>query len=242
MLRPGVWHPPDRHILLGISHPSDDPARHRTFEIRATYNVETGDWSARVGEQNLNEQRGDWEPHRVDTNDAPRFLTAAACLGDAVTRLMTMVDQEAHDTPWARTNERFCMTRRSDIKTAVPADPRGLFMPRYEIVVHVTRELDCASAEEAATEFRRQLLADAGLADALLHLAVWREDPTPAASPLPSSLRRSLEGFFAALERCAGEAEEAFRGRVEAILMGPTPAAGDVESPQSVPAEGTRPE
>ena len=114
-------------------------------------------------------------------------------------------------------------------------------MPRYEIVAHVTRELDCASAEEAATEFRRQLLADAGLADALLHLAVWRADPAPATSPLPPSLRRSLEGFFAGLERCAGEAEEAFRGRVEAILMGPTPAAGDEDGAQSVPAAGARP-
>ena len=114
-------------------------------------------------------------------------------------------------------------------------------MPRYEIVAHVTRELDCASAEEAATEFRRQLLADAGLADALLHLAVWREDPVPAASPLPSSLRRNLVGFFAALERCAGEAEEAFRGRVEAILMVPAPAADDEDAAPSVPAEGARP-
>jgi hypothetical protein len=115
-------------------------------------------------------------------------------------------------------------------------------MPRYEIVAHVTRELDCASTEEVVTEFRRQLLADVGLADALLHLAAWRHDPTPAASPWPSSLRRSLEGFFAALERCTGGAEEAFRRRVEAILMGPTPAAGDEESPQSVPADGARPE
>ena len=99
MLRPGVWHRPDRHILLGISHPSDDPARHRTFEIRATYDVETGAWSARVGEQNLNEQRGDWEPELVDANGAPRFSTAAACLGDAVARLMTVVDQDAQDAP-----------------------------------------------------------------------------------------------------------------------------------------------
>ena len=29
-------------------------------------------------------------------------------------------------------------------------------MPRYEIVAHVTRELECASTEEAAAEFRRQ--------------------------------------------------------------------------------------
>ena len=115
-------------------------------------------------------------------------------------------------------------------------------MPRYEIVAHVTRELECASAEEAATEFRRQLLADAGLADALLHLAVWREDPAPAVSPLPTSLRRSLVNFFAALESCAGEAEEAFRGRVEAILMVPGSAAGDEDAAQSVSAEGALPE
>jgi hypothetical protein len=99
MLRPQVWRPPDRHILVGISHPSDDPARHRIFEIRATYDAETGAWSARVGEQNLNEQRGDWEPELVDADGAPRFPTAAACLGDAVTRLMTIVDQDAQDLP-----------------------------------------------------------------------------------------------------------------------------------------------
>ncbi len=99
MLRPEVWQPPNRHILLGISHPSDDPARHRTFEVRATYDAQTGEWSARVGEQNLNEQTGAWEAHRADDNDAPRFPTAAACLGDAVARLITMVDQEAQDTP-----------------------------------------------------------------------------------------------------------------------------------------------
>ena len=114
-------------------------------------------------------------------------------------------------------------------------------MPRYEIVAHVTRELDCASAEEAATEFRRQLLADAGLGDALLHLAVWREDHAPAASPLPASLRCSLEDFFVGLERCAGEAEEAFRGRVEAILLGPASAARDEDGAQPVPAEDARP-
>jgi hypothetical protein len=115
-------------------------------------------------------------------------------------------------------------------------------MPRYEIVAHITRDLDCASAEEAATEFRRQLLTNAGLADALLHLAVWREDPAPAVSPLPTSLRRSLGDFFAALERCAGEAEEAFRGRVEAILMVPASAGEDEDGARSVPAEGARPE
>src|SRR5215210_3641862 len=91
---------------------------------------------------------------------------------------------------------------------------RGTSMPRYEIVAHIRRELDAASAEEAAAEFRRELLAESGAADALLHLAVWREDPAPAVSPLPSPLRQRLEGFFTGLERSASDAEETFRGRV----------------------------
>ena len=99
LLRPDVWHPPDRHILLGISHASNDPARHRAFEVRAAYDVETGEWSAWIGEQNLNEQRGAWGPDSADTNSAQRFPTAAACLGDAVARLVAMVDQEAQETP-----------------------------------------------------------------------------------------------------------------------------------------------
>lgn len=92
-------------------------------------------------------------------------------------------------------------------------------MAHYEIVAHVTRELPCESAEEAAAIFRRQLLADAGSAEGLLHLAVWRQDAAREASPFPPSLRQQLVDFFAGLERCAGEAEEAFRGRVESILM-----------------------
>lgn len=89
-------------------------------------------------------------------------------------------------------------------------------MPRYEIVAHVTRHLDCDTAEEAAAMVRSRLLADA---DDLLHLAVWREDSEPAVSPLPAAVRQRLIDFFEALERSAGEAEAAFRGRVEALLM-----------------------
>jgi len=95
-------------------------------------------------------------------------------------------------------------------------------MPRYAIVAHVIRELECDTAEDAAALFRKQLLAEARLADTLVHLAVWREDPEPADSPVPASLRHKLVDFFATVERCAEAAEEAFRGRVEAILMAPT--------------------
>jgi len=49
-----------RHILLGVSHVSDDPARHRHFEIRATYDQAANGWVAQVAEQNRNEQPGAW--------------------------------------------------------------------------------------------------------------------------------------------------------------------------------------
>jgi hypothetical protein len=86
--------PTDRHVLLGVSHPSDDPARHRVFEIRASHDAAKGGWVARAGEQNLNEQRGDWQFVEAD-GDSPVFPTAAACLGHAVSVIVAAVDQEA---------------------------------------------------------------------------------------------------------------------------------------------------
>ena len=91
-------------------------------------------------------------------------------------------------------------------------------MPRYEIIAHLSQEVDCESAEEAAAIVRRQLLADTGAQGDLLHLAVWRQDPASAASPLPPELRQILLGFFATLERRAGDAEAEFRQRVAGIL------------------------
>jgi hypothetical protein len=102
-------------------------------------------------------------------------------------------------------------------------------MPRYEIVAHVTREMACESAEDAAAIYRRELLAGAEANDALLHLAVWREEPAPAASPLPASVRQALVDFFTALERSAGEAEAAFRERVAAILTVSSPGEPGTE-------------
>lgn len=96
-------------------------------------------------------------------------------------------------------------------------------MPRYEIVAHVARHIDCATPEEAAHVVRGHLTSTTGGQVELLHLAVWREEvATNAASPLPPSLRRKLIDFFSALDRSAADAEEAFRGRVAAILSAST--------------------
>jgi hypothetical protein len=100
-------------------------------------------------------------------------------------------------------------------------------MPRYEIVAHFTCDLAGATAEDAAAEFHRQVLANAGIADEVLQLAVWRQEPTASGSPLPTSVRQQLIDFFTALERSAEEAETAFRQRVEAILTVSRPAARD---------------
>ena len=86
-----------RHILLGVSHSSNDPARHRNFEVRAVFDAMTGEWIARVAEQNRNEQRGVWGADLTDSERSPTFPTAAACLGNAVAMLVAMVDREADD-------------------------------------------------------------------------------------------------------------------------------------------------
>jgi hypothetical protein len=85
-----------RHILLGVSHASNDPARHRHFEIRATYDQAADGWVAQVAEQNRNEQPGAWAAEvLMDGIRSHVFPTAATCLGDAVTSIVTLFDQEA---------------------------------------------------------------------------------------------------------------------------------------------------
>jgi hypothetical protein len=94
VLRPQQWRPANRHIHLGVSHPSNDPSRHRDFEVRAVFDARAGGWVAHVGEQNLNEQRGQW--HRLEQEHGRRvFPTAAACLGEAVATIIATVDEEA---------------------------------------------------------------------------------------------------------------------------------------------------
>ena len=95
VVRPAQWHRPDRHISLAVSHPSDDPSRHRVFEIRAAFDPAAGGWVAHVGEQDRNDQRGAWEPLSSAAHQTRAFPTAAACLGNAVAAIVAMVDQDA---------------------------------------------------------------------------------------------------------------------------------------------------
>lgn len=103
---PGAWMPggsqiPDRHIVLGVSHPSDDPSRHRVYEVRAGFDPARRGWVARVGEQNRNEQRGDWRPTPTPSGEVRAFSTAAACLGDAVSAIIAAfdADMDGHSEP-----------------------------------------------------------------------------------------------------------------------------------------------
>jgi hypothetical protein len=114
-------------------------------------------------------------------------------------------------------------------------------MPRYEIIVHVTRELPCESAGDAAAIVRQQALEKTQPGDELLHLAVWREDPAPAASPLPPDLRQALAAFFATLEGAAGDAEAAFRERVAAILAAPAREGADAGLGADAPSAPGKP-
>ncbi len=84
----------ERSIRVGVSHPSGDPARHRVFEIRTSYDEAAGGWVARVGEENANEQLDRWGAalHLGDRTQA--FSTPATCLGEAVAALVAAVDRE----------------------------------------------------------------------------------------------------------------------------------------------------
>ncbi|MCC6314056.1 MAG: hypothetical protein IT337_08565 [Thermomicrobiales bacterium] len=87
----------DRHILLGVSHPSGDPALHRTFEIRAAYDAAAGGWAAQIGEQNQNEQPAAWRGSGSATE--PRaYPSPAVCLGAAVAMLVAAVDRDAAES------------------------------------------------------------------------------------------------------------------------------------------------
>jgi hypothetical protein len=92
-------------------------------------------------------------------------------------------------------------------------------MPRFEILYHATCDLSCASAEDAAAIIRAQMAVSGGDQVQVHQLAVWRADGDAALSPLDFAARAQLDAFFAEVLRCAQEAEERFRGDVEAILL-----------------------
>jgi hypothetical protein len=96
-------------------------------------------------------------------------------------------------------------------------------MPRYEVVTHITVDLDGEIPEEAAAVFRRELVARSGIA--LHSLAVWPSQNGATPTPLPPPFQQQLVDFFAAVARHAAVEEEVFRARVEDIL-GPEPDTG----------------
>ena len=94
VLRPTVWQRQDRHILVGVSHASDDPSRHRNFVVLATFDMVLGGWVARVAEQNPDDQRSARGPHPMAPGEGQAFPTAATCLGDAVTAIVAMAGED----------------------------------------------------------------------------------------------------------------------------------------------------
>ena len=92
-------------------------------------------------------------------------------------------------------------------------------MSRFEILYHATCDLDCTSAEEAAAIVRAQMAGSGENLSQVHQLAVWRDDGSSAVSPLDAAARAQLDVFFGEVHRCAQQAEEPFRGDVEAILL-----------------------
>jgi hypothetical protein len=100
--------------------------------------------------------------------------------------------------------------------------PGEFAMPRFEILYHATCDLGCSSAEEAAAILRARMTGHGEDQVQIHELAVWREDGDATVSPLDPAARAQLDAFFSEVLRCQQEAEERFRGDVEAILLAST--------------------
>lgn len=113
-------------------------------------------------------------------------------------------------------------------------------MPTYEMVVHLSVELDGTTPEAAAAEFARRLRGGVDPSASVLGLAVWRPWDGATRTPLPAPLPRQLREFFAGVEGSAALAEAAFRVRVGEIMEdGVAPAAGPVDRPDVPGGIGT---
>jgi hypothetical protein len=77
---------------VAISHASNDPGRHRTFKIRASFDADRGGWQAFVSPHHHNEQYGEWS--LLLGLNGQLFATPAACLGHAASVLIAAFDGE----------------------------------------------------------------------------------------------------------------------------------------------------
>ena len=91
-------------------------------------------------------------------------------------------------------------------------------MPRYDIVVHVSAELDAATPEQAAALFVHCLRTGVDAEAAVRGLALWRPHDGASATPLPAPLPEQLADFFGGVEWRAEIAEAAFRLEVEQLF------------------------
>jgi hypothetical protein len=85
----------DRHSQGGISRPTDDPAQHHAYTVRARYDPAAGGWVARIGEKTHNDEFAGWDPETDAERVRAVFPSAAACLRAAVVRLIDLVDRAA---------------------------------------------------------------------------------------------------------------------------------------------------
>ena len=92
-------------------------------------------------------------------------------------------------------------------------------MARFEILYHASCDLGCTSAEEAAAILNARMRASGEDQMQVHQLAVWHDVAGAADSPLDTAARFQLDLFFQHVHRCTQEAEERFRGDVEAILL-----------------------
>jgi hypothetical protein len=110
-------------------------------------------------------------------------------------------------------------------------------MPRYDIVVHASIELDSATPEQAGAVFARCLRDGVDPTAVVRGMAVWRPDDGETATPLPPPLPDQLADFFAGVRWSAAAAENTFRLEVERIMAAAFPDGAEAPADASEETE-----
>lgn len=107
---------------------------------------------------------------------------------------------------------------------------RRLRMPRYEMVIHASIEVDSLTPEQAAEWVKGCVASSIDQNAQVRGLAVWRPHDGTKATPLPVPHEEQLADFFRGVKWCAEMSEAQFRREVERILSESTASDASVQA------------
>jgi hypothetical protein len=111
-------------------------------------------------------------------------------------------------------------------------------VPRYEMVIHASIEVDSLTPEQAAERVKGCVAQNIDPNAEVRGLAVWSPHDGTKATPLPVPHEEQLADFFRGVKWCAEMSEAEFRREVERILAESTLNEAPVQAALAAAGEG----